>query len=157
MPTRSHVIVLITALATLSQCLDAQTAAASQQAEATTPLLEKTLVAWVYPTNLDQQGGSLLTLIDMAEHFFDAIVLGEIARGKWMAGSDFYRRTQQDQAHWPFETADSHTLGQLDEASATLAHALELAPDDLELQKIRAVLSAQKAAAADPLCVPSEE
>ncbi len=48
-------------------------------------------------------------------------------------------------------------LGQLDEASAALARALELAPEDLELQKIRAVLSAQKAAAADPLCVPSEE
>ena len=76
------------------------------------PIQDKTLVAWVCPSNLTQQGGSVLTLIDKAEHF-DAIVLGEVARGKWMAGSDFFRRTHQDQASWPQETAGSNTLAQV--------------------------------------------
>jgi len=76
------------------------------------PLRDKTLVAWVAPGNLTQQGGSVLTLIDKAEHF-DAIVLGELAQGKWMAGSDFFRRTHQDQANWPMESAGPGTLVQL--------------------------------------------
>ena len=76
------------------------------------PLEDKTLVAWVSPANLTQQGGSVLTLIDKAEHF-DAIVFGEVAQGKWMAGSDFFRRTHQDQAGWPIERADTNTLLQI--------------------------------------------
>ena len=76
------------------------------------PLRDKTLVAWVAPGNLTQQGGSVLTLIDKAEHF-DAIVLGELAQGKWMAGSDFFRRTHRDQANWPLESAGSSTPVQL--------------------------------------------
>ena len=76
------------------------------------PFQDKTLVAWVYVAHTNEQGGSVLTLIDKAEHF-DAIVLGEVAQGKWMAGSDFFRRTHQDQANWPLETADSSTLVQL--------------------------------------------
>ena len=76
------------------------------------PIEDKTLVAWVCPSNLTQQGGSVLTLIDKAGHF-DAIVFGEVARGKWMAGSDFFRRTHQDQASWPLETAGSNTLVQV--------------------------------------------
>ena len=78
----------------------------------TKPLLEKTLEARVYVTDSNQQGGSVLTLIDKGGHF-DAIVFGEVARGKWMAGSDFFRRTHQDQAIWPLETAGSNTLVQL--------------------------------------------
>ena len=73
---------------------------------------DKTLVAWVSLANSNQRGGSVLTLIDKAEHF-DAIVLGEVAPGKWMAGSDFFRRTHQDQANWPPESADPNTLVQL--------------------------------------------
>jgi len=73
---------------------------------------DKTLVAWVSPANLTQRGGSVLTLIDKAEHF-DAIVLGEVAQGKWMAGSDFFRRTHRDQANWPLESAGPSTLVQL--------------------------------------------
>lgn len=76
------------------------------------PIRDKTLVAWVCPSNLTQQGSGVLTLIDNAEHF-DAIVFGEVARGKWMAGSDFFRRTHQDQASWPLETAGSNSLVQL--------------------------------------------
>lgn len=75
-------------------------------------LLDKTLVAWVRPANTTQRGGSLLTLIDRAERF-DAVVFGEIAAGKWMAGSDFFRRTRRDQASCPVETADPETLVQV--------------------------------------------
>jgi hypothetical protein len=75
-------------------------------------IVEKTLVAWVTLANTDQRGGSVLTLIDPAERF-DAIVFGEIDQGKWMAGSDFFRRTQHDQAAFPAETADSKTLIQV--------------------------------------------
>ena len=67
---------------------------------------DKTMVAWVYPANLEQRGGSALTLFDQAEHF-DAIVLGEKAPGKWMAGSDFFRRTQDAQGPYARETADA--------------------------------------------------
>jgi hypothetical protein len=75
-------------------------------------LVDKTLVAWVSPANLAQRGGSVLTLIDGGERF-DAIVLGEIAQGKWMAGSDFFRRTQRDQSAYPAETADAKALVQI--------------------------------------------
>lgn len=69
---------------------------------------DKTLVAWVSLTNLPQRAGSALTLIDDQERF-DAIVFGERAPGKWMAGSDFFRRTPGDQSAYPAETADDKT------------------------------------------------
>ena len=75
-------------------------------------IVDKTLVAWVSLADTGQQGGSALTLIDLAERF-DAIVFGEIARGKWMAGSDFFRRTARDQSAFPVETADSKTFIQM--------------------------------------------
>ena len=81
-------------------------------AGAAAPLQDKTLVAWVTPANVSQRGGSALTLIDPAEHF-DAIVLGEVAEGRWMAGSDFFRRTHQEQANWPAESADPKALVQI--------------------------------------------
>ena len=71
------------------------------------PLKDKTLVAWVTPANLTQRGGSVLTLDDQDSHF-DGIVFGELMPGKWMAGSDFFKRTQKDQANCPAETA-AHT------------------------------------------------
>ena len=52
---------------------------------------DKTLVAWVSPANLTQRGGSALT-IQVGDRF-DAIVLGERSPGRWMAGSNFFRRT----------------------------------------------------------------
>ena len=71
----------------------------------------KTLVAWASAANLDQQGGSVLTIQSGPQ--FDAIVLGERARGRWMAGSDAYNRTHGDQGGWPAETADAKTLVQI--------------------------------------------
>ena len=55
-------------------------------------ITDKTLVAWVVPANTTQRGGGVLTLDDRKSHF-DAIVLGETEPGKWLSGSDFYRRT----------------------------------------------------------------
>ncbi len=72
---------------------------------------DKTLVAWVLPANLTQQGGSALTI--QCGDQFDAIVLGEIARGKWMAGSDYLRRTERDQDSWGLETVDDQTPVQI--------------------------------------------
>ena len=37
---------------------------------------------------------------------FDAIVLGEIQQGRWMPGSDYFRRTARNQAAWPAETSE---------------------------------------------------
>ncbi len=74
-------------------------------------ITDKTLVAWVSLANLTQQGGSALTIQSGDE--FDAIVLGERARGKWMAGSDHFRRTQKNQNANAAETAGHDTLVQM--------------------------------------------
>ena len=73
---------------------------------------DKTLVVWAQAANLSQRGGSVLTLEDGADRF-DAIVFGELAQGRWMAGSDFFRRTHRDQGAWPAETADPKALVQM--------------------------------------------
>lgn len=88
-------------------------AAASSEAEASRPpLMDKTLVAWVSPANLDQRGGSVLTIDDLQSHF-DGVVFGELAPRKWMPGSDLWRRTQKEQSDWPEETAESGTFVQV--------------------------------------------
>lgn len=76
-------------------------------------LTDKTLVAWVYLADTVQRGGSALTLMEGED--FDALVFGERAPGRWMAGSDFFRRTQgeQDQQANPTETAGAETLVQI--------------------------------------------
>lgn len=82
------------------------------QAAPPIPIADKTLVAWVSPADLTQRGGSVLT-IEKASGVFDAIVLGEIAPAKWMAGSNGFARTERDQAAYPTETADGHALLQI--------------------------------------------
>ncbi|MGH7973680.1 MAG: LamG domain-containing protein, partial [Limisphaerales bacterium] len=79
---------------------------------AAAPLADKTLVAWVTPANLSQRGGSALT-VEKGGGVFDAIVLGEIAPAKWMAGSDNFKRTNQKQDDLPAETAGPQTLVQI--------------------------------------------
>jgi sucrose-6-phosphate hydrolase SacC (GH32 family) len=69
---------------------------------------DKTLVVWTAPANLTQQGGSSLTIDDLEGHF-DGIVFGEIAKAKWMAGSDHYRRSEEEQKEYPKETAGKNT------------------------------------------------
>jgi beta-fructofuranosidase len=78
----------------------------------TNQLIDKTLVVWASPSNLTQRAGSALTLDDEQSHF-DGIVFGEITPGKWMAGSDTFRRTQREQVNWPEETADAGTFVQM--------------------------------------------
>ena len=76
------------------------------------PLADKTLISWVAPANLTQRGGSVLTLDDAQLHF-DGIVFGELSPAKWMAGSNLFQRTKQQQQSWPTETADAKTLVQI--------------------------------------------
>ncbi len=68
------------------------------------PLKDKTLVVWVSPSTLDQEGGSALTIDDLHDSF-DAIVFGELSPKKWMPGSNGFSRTEKEQADWPEETA----------------------------------------------------
>lgn len=82
------------------------------RAQAMETIRDKTLVAWVYLANPEQRGGSALTLDDRASRF-DGIVFGEILPGRWMAGSDRWTRTQQDQEGYPAETAGPETRVQV--------------------------------------------
>ncbi len=75
-------------------------------------IADKTLVVWVAPANLDQGGGSALTIDDLQGHF-DGIIFAERASKRWMAGSNGYRRTQQDQAANAEETAEANSLVQM--------------------------------------------
>lgn len=73
---------------------------------------DKTLVAWVYLNTLDQRAGSAITLDDRKSRF-DGIVFGEIAARKWMAGSDRFSRSAQDQSASAEETANPKTRVQI--------------------------------------------
>lgn len=90
-------------------------AAASVPLFAQTPsfstLNDKTLVVWCSLSNLDQQSGG--TLCIEGESQFDGIVFGEIAPGKWMAGSELYKRSQMDQSNWALEQAGPEELVQI--------------------------------------------
>ncbi|MBN2476003.1 MAG: GH32 C-terminal domain-containing protein [Pirellulales bacterium] len=69
------------------------------------PLIDKTLVVWVSPANLDQRGGTALTVDANGIDRFDGVVFGELQPSVWMPGSNHYSRTEQQQADWPRETA----------------------------------------------------
>jgi hypothetical protein len=103
--------VLLAPLGSL-RAADSPFLAAGPQPQQKSPLRDKTLVAWVAPATLTQRGGSVLTIIDNQERF-DAIVFGERVAGRWMAGSDFFRRTPADQQAYPPETADADTVVQV--------------------------------------------
>ncbi len=55
---------------------------------------EKTLEAWVIVDDLNQRGGGVMSLQTPNGATFDAIVYGEREPRRWMAGSDFFRRTR---------------------------------------------------------------
>jgi len=80
--------------------------------ESRSVIADKTLVAWVYPANLSQRGGGVLTL-ENAQGEFDAVVFGEIQPGRWMAGSNGFSRTGRDQDKWAAETAGADTAVQI--------------------------------------------
>ena len=75
-------------------------------------LRDKTLVAWVKLANLTQHGGGALTL-ERSEGTFDSIVFGELEPGRWMAGSEVYKRSERQQTQWPAENATAQTLVQV--------------------------------------------
>ncbi len=55
-------------------------------------LKQKTLEAWVKLDDLAQRGGGVMSLLGQDGGAFDAIVFGEQEPGRWMAGSEFFRR-----------------------------------------------------------------
>ena len=70
-----------------------------QRAFAATSLIdrdiqEKTLEAWVKLANLDQRGGGVISIQSRDGEIFDAIVFGEKDARQWLAGSNFFQRTQ---------------------------------------------------------------
>ncbi len=67
-------------------------------------LKDKTLICWASPADLEQRGAGLLT-VEGTGGQFDSLVLGEAVPGRWMAGSDNFRRTQRDQQNNAAETA----------------------------------------------------
>ncbi|MDA1275597.1 MAG: DUF1549 domain-containing protein, partial [Verrucomicrobia bacterium] len=66
-------------------------------------LREKTLEVWVALDGLDQKGGGALTVQTPDSEYFDSIVFGERETARWIAGSDYFRRTQD--VGGPAETA----------------------------------------------------
>ncbi len=66
-------------------------------------LREKTLEVWVALDGLDQKGGGALTVQTPDSENFDSIVFGEREPARWIAGSDYFRRTQD--VGGPAETA----------------------------------------------------
>lgn len=54
---------------------------------------EKTLEAWVRLSDLKQPGGGVLSIVTYKKHLFDSIVYAERVPRKWLAGSDYFKRT----------------------------------------------------------------
>jgi len=69
-------------------------------------------VVWVSLDDLDQHGGSALTIQDNAGHF-DAIVYGEVLPQRWMMGSENLTRTQKDQNGSISETVSTDEIVQI--------------------------------------------
>ncbi|MEA3211898.1 MAG: hypothetical protein QOE70_4955 [Chthoniobacter sp.] len=63
----------------------------------------RTLEAWVAPANLDQRAGGVMTIESTQQHAFDSIVFAEKEPRRWLAGSNFFARTQSTGG--PEETA----------------------------------------------------
>ena len=55
----------------------------------------RTMEAWVSPANLEQRGGGVVALEKANGHGFDALVFGEKEAKKWVAGSEFFKRSEQ--------------------------------------------------------------
>jgi mono/diheme cytochrome c family protein len=74
-------------------------------------LRARTFEVWAAITDLKSRGGGLLTLEQVDSSAFDSIVFGEREAGKWIAGSNAFRRTRNLQA--PAETTASDDLTHL--------------------------------------------
>lgn len=66
----------------------------------TIPLTERSFEILIQLDDLTQTGGGAMTLQTLDGNVFDSIVFGELAPRRWLAGSDFHRRTL------PFGTDD---------------------------------------------------
>jgi hypothetical protein len=103
---------LITRYATLALCsLTAATAADNPAAEGKT-LTVKTLVVWASPANLDQAGGSVLTIDDL-NGGFDGIVFAEIKPKAWAPGSDNFSSAPKNRDALPQESVASGQFFQI--------------------------------------------
>ena len=79
---------------------------------------DKTLVSWVMLKDKQVEAGSVLTV--QAGDQFDGIVFAELAEARWMAGSDYFRRTNRQQEVYPREEADANTLVQISDMPVTV-------------------------------------
>lgn len=70
----------------------------------------KTLVASLKLDGLNQQGGGVVTVQTPEGEVFDAIVYGEQEARKWLAGSNFFARTQSFVGPPEVSTSDSEWL-----------------------------------------------
>ncbi len=69
-------------------------------------LREKTLEVWVQLSTLNQQGGGVMSIQSPDGAVFDTIVFGEQQPGHWLAGSNFFERTQPFQGPPEKDAAD---------------------------------------------------
>ena len=72
---------------------------------------EKTLVTWIYLDDLNVRNGATLAVNKSSGDTFDAIVYAERQQKRWLAGSSFFRRTQD--ANPGFEEKETGKLIQL--------------------------------------------
>ena len=72
---------------------------------------DKTLVTWLYLDDLNVRNGASLAVNKSSGDTFDAIVYAERQQKRWMAGSSFFRRTQD--ANPGFEEKETGKLIQL--------------------------------------------
>jgi beta-fructofuranosidase len=96
--TRRRRTVQLTVIATCLACA----AWARSYGAAPRRLIDKTLVVWARPANLEQRGSGTLSVLEADA--FDSIVLAEVRPGVWMPGSDRFNRTETKQADWPRES-----------------------------------------------------
>ena len=58
-------------------------------------LREKTFESWLWLETTGQRGGGVLGVEQVGTHAFDSLVFGEKTPGKWLPGSNNFRRTEQ--------------------------------------------------------------
>ena len=73
---------------------------------------DKTLVVWASPANLEQSGGSALTIDDL-NGGFDGIVFAEIKPRAWAPGSDNFNRAPNNKDSLPPEAGSSGQFVQI--------------------------------------------
>ena len=88
---------LVTCL-TISVCIAVEVHAAEPEV-----IRDRTLVVWAAVSDLGQKNTGMFVVQNGAA-VFDGLIYAELKPKAWMAGSDFFRRTQHDQSKYPQET-----------------------------------------------------